>query len=149
MGNDKNKVESTSIVLVPIAGLVLLAGCFILYYGIYMFIESTFYSQNMGGMPAEAIRLSLAAFLILLYLVVLRTKLSELWKAILMIPPLAMLLIAFTLGVYQSVPLMVTGLVAIPGLCALWLYKSKKSWVFYYAEAITVAAAIFYAWPRS
>lgn len=148
MDKDGKNSIAHPIILVPIAGLILLGGCFMLYFGIYMFIETTFYSTNMGGVPAEAIRLSFAAVLILLYIIVLRSKTSELAKAILLIPPLGLLLIAVILGFYQSLIMMLIGVIAIAGLCGIWIYKSKKSWIYFYAEGLTIAAAIFYALPR-
>lgn len=148
MEKENRKKVWTRIIFIPVAGLILLGMCFMLYYGIYMFIESNFYSTNMGGMPAEAIRLSLAAVLILLYIIILRTKAPELVKAISLIPPLSLLVIAVTMGFYQSPLRMIIGIVVITGLCTLWIYKSKKPWIYYYAETVAVIAAIYYAWPE-
>jgi len=148
MEKENEKKVWIRIILIPAAGLILLGLCFMLYYGIYMFIESNFYSTNMGGMPAETIRLSLAAVLILLYLIILRTKTSELVKAISLIPPLALLVIAVTMGFYLSTVKMIIGIAVITSLCTLWIYKSKKPWIYYYAETVAVIAAIYYAWPE-
>lgn len=136
------------IVVVPIAGVFLLGVCFMLYFGVYRIVESAFYSTNMGGMPAEPLRLSLAAVLILAYFILLRTKAPELVKAIGLTAPLGVLLIAVILGFYQNPLMLGISVVVIAGLCGVWIHKTKKPWIFYYAAAVAIAAALFYALPR-
>ncbi len=101
------KESSRSLILplfaVPIGGLLTLGICYLLYFALYMFVETQFFAANPMSVPAGIIRNSFTAALILLYLLLLRTKIPDLLKAILLIGPVA----------------------------------------------ISVAAAIFYAWPRS
>jgi glycosyltransferase involved in cell wall biosynthesis len=78
-----------------------------------------------------------------------RTKIPDLGKAILLIGPVAMLVIAVTLALYEKLYLVIAGITPVTAFCIFLMYRYKKAWFYYYAVAIAVAAAIFYAWPRS
>jgi hypothetical protein len=147
------KESSRSLILplftVPVGGLLTLGICYLLYFALYMFVESQFYAANPSMVPAGIIRKSFSAALLLIYLLLLRTKIPDLVKAILLIGPLAMLLIAFTLAFYETLAVVIVGIAAVTACCVFLIYRYKKVWFYYYAVAVSVAAAIIYAWPRS
>ena len=87
--------------------------------------------------------------LLVLYLALLRTKISDLLKATILIGPLTMIIITAVLAFYQNQALAVAVTVAIAASCLFLLYRYKKPWIYYYAAAATVLAAIAYAWPEA
>lgn len=146
------KKESRSILLsallVPIGGILVLGICYLLYYALYMSVETLFFSDNPTLVPAGIIRRSYAIGLLILYLFILRTKLSDRLKAILLIGPLSLLMITSILAFYDMPAYSVSAIAAFVFLCLFLLRRYKVSWIYYYASALSVLAAIFYAWPR-
>ena len=149
MKNNNNHSTLLSSVLIPIGGLLVLALCYIGYFAVYMFIESVFFTNNPTSVPAGIIRNSYTIALIAVYMILLRTKLSDRFKAIILIGPMTMLIIAMILALYLTPVLAVISTMAIAACCFFLLYKYKKPWIYYYATGISVVAAIFYAWPRA
>lgn len=148
MKKNYNRSVLLSSVIIPIGGLLVLALCYIGYFAVYMFVESVFFPNDPTSVPAGIIRNSYAIVLLVIYLILLRTKISDLFKAIILIGPMTMLIIAVILALYLKPVLAVISTMAIAACCLFVLYKYKKPWFYYYAAAISVVAAIFYAWPR-
>lgn len=136
------------IVFIPVCGLFVLALCYAGYFAVYMFIESLFYPNNPTSVPAGTIRNSYTVALIAIYLLLLRTKIRNLVKAIILFGPLTMLIIAVILALYETPVLAALSAMVIASCCIYLLYRYKKPWFYYYASALSVVAAIFYAWPR-
>ncbi len=137
------------LILIPVGGLLVLAVCFFLYYGVYLFIENMFFLNDPSAMPAGTLRNFYALALVVLLPVLMRTRLPDLLKAILMIGPVATLIIAGILRFYQIPALAIAITVAIAACSVFLVYRYRKPWFFYYAIALTVFAGIAYAWPRS
>jgi hypothetical protein len=120
----------------------------IVYALLYNLLESMFYPNDPFSFPAGALRSIFAVTLVLLYLLLLRTRLSDLLKAILLSGPLAAVVITVGHALYEypavSIPAMFVTIV----LCGLLLYRFKKPWLYYYAGAIASLVALAYAWPR-
>ena len=146
----KNTLKSilVPLILIPLAGLLILAACYLLYLGIYLTVESIFFPNDPTSVPADMIRNSYAVALIALFLALMRTKLSDLLKSIILIGPLTTLIIAAILAFYMQPALAIAATVVIAGVCVYLLHRYQKPWIYYYATAITVLAGIFYAWPR-
>ena len=147
---EKNLSRSSllPIVIIPICGLLVLALCYAGYFAIYMFIESVFFPHNPTSVPAGTIRNAYTVFLLAIYWLIIRTKIRDLFKAIILVGPLTMLVIAVNLALYLKPVLAIASTLAI-AICFCYLfYRYKKSWVYYYAAGFSVGAAIFYAWPR-
>lgn len=147
------KRESVLSVLVKMAaigagGVFVLAATYMGYFAIYMFVETVFFSDNIGNTPAEAIRISYSIFLLLMYLALLRTEAPELLKAILIVAPLTMLMVAAILGLYLKPLLSVLAAGAIVAVCAFLMYRSKKPWIYYFSIGMSVLFSMAYAWPR-
>jgi hypothetical protein len=144
-----NRSKLLSLVLIPTCGLLVLALCYLGYFAVYMFIESVFFTNNPTSVPAGIIRSSYAIVLIAVYLLLLRTKLSDLIKTIILIGPMTMLIITVILTLYLTPVFAALSTILITAFCIFLMYKYRKPWIYYYASAISVVAAIAYAWPRS
>lgn len=136
------------LILIPAGGLLVLALCYLLYGAIYLSIESLFFAQDPGSVPAGAIRISYAVALLAAYVVLLRTRTPDLLKATVMVGPLATLVIAAILGAYLRPAAAVAATAAIAAGCAFLLYRYRKPWFYAYAAAAALLAGIAYAWPR-
>ena len=148
MVENPSRSKLLPLVIIPVLGLFVLALCYAGYFAVYMFIESLFYSNNPTSVPAGIIRNSYTAFLIAVYFLLLRTKIRDLAKAIILFGPLTMLIIALILALYKTPLLAALSALVVTACCIYLLYRYKKPWFYYYAAALSVVAAIFYAWPR-
>ena len=129
-------------------GIFVLAATYMGYFAIYMFVETVFFSDNIGNTPAEAIRISYSVFLLLMYFALIRTDAPELLKAILIIAPLTMLMVAAILGLYLKPLLSVLAASAIVVVFTLFMRRSRKPWIYYFAIAMSILFSMAYAWPR-
>lgn len=136
------------LIIIPVGGLLILATCYLLYFAIYMFVESVFFFKNPTLVPAGIIRNSYAVILFILYLVLLRARISDLFKATISIGPMTTLIIAVILALYETQAIAVVAIIVIAAFCIFLLYRYKKPWIYYYAAIISVLASIAYAWPR-
>lgn len=136
------------LLFVTVGGIVTLGLCYALYYGVFMLAESTLYRDNPMSVNAGAIRNSYAIILMVIYLVSLRWKYNETLKATIGVGPMALVLIALTLALYQQPAIAAISIIVVAACYVLVAYRNKKSWVYYYAIGLSVAAAVFYAWPR-
>lgn len=147
------KKESFTTILTKAAsigagGIFVLAATYMGYYAIYMFVETVFFSDNIGNTPAEAIRISYSVFLTLMYIALLRTEAPDILKAILLVAPLTMLMVAAILGLYLKPLLSVLAAGTIVAICALIFQKLRKPWTYYFAIGVSVLFSLAYAWPR-
>jgi len=152
-GKGEMKKENVLSILLKMAaigagGIFVLAATYMGYFAIFMFVETVFFSDNIGNTPAEAIRISYSVFLLLMYFALLRTDAPELLKAILIVAPLTMLMVAAILGLYLKPLLSVLAASAIVVLFILLMRRSRKPWIYYFAIAISVLFSMAYAWPR-
>ncbi|MBP1919465.1 hypothetical protein [Youngiibacter multivorans] len=129
-------------------GIFVLAATYMGYFAIYMFVETVFFSDNIGNTPAEAIRISYSLFLLFMYFALLRTDAPQLLKAILIVAPLTMLMVAAILGLYLKPLLSILAASAIVGIFIFLMRRSRKPWIYYFAIAISVLFSMAYAWPR-
>ena len=129
-------------------GIFVLAATYMGYFAIYMFVETVFFSDTIGNTPAEAIRISYSVFLLLMYFALIRTDAPELLKAILIVAPLTMLMVAAILGLYLKPLLSVLAASAIVVVFTLFMRRSRKPWIYYFAIAMSILFSMAYAWPR-
>lgn len=149
MKKDNFRSVLLPLAVIPAGGLVVLALCYLGYFAAYMLVESVFFPNDPALVPAEAIRISFALVLLVLYLALLRTRASELLKATVIICPLTMIIISAVLGFYLTPALALAAAAIIVCCCIFLLYRYKKPWIYYYATAISAVVAIAYAWPRA
>lgn len=148
MEKNLSKSRLLPVVIIPVCGLFVLALSYAGYFAVYMFVESVFFPNNPTSVPAGTIRNTYTALLLAVYLLILRTKIRDLIKAIILIGPLTMLIIAINLAYYLKPVLAIASTLVIAICCSYLLYRYKKPWFYYYAAVLSVVAAIFYAWPR-
>ena len=108
-----------------------------------------FFSTNIQSAPVFIIRRVFAVVLLVLYIALLRTKVSELVKATILVGPLGFLTTTAILTFYQKPAWAIAVTVIIAAISAFLVFKSKKPWFYYYAIAITVLVSIALAWPRA
>lgn len=137
------------LVIISVGGILTLAICYLSYFGVYTLIEAIFYPNNPTAVPAGIIRTSYTVALLMLYLLLLRTKMSDLFKATVFIGPMTMLIITAILAFYETQALAVAAIVAIALFCIFLLYRYKKAWIYYFAAAVSILVAIVYAWPQA
>ena len=126
-----------------------LGTCYLFYLFIYNFVEFQFFPTNPTSVPANMMRRPYALVLLVLYLVLLRTKISDILKSIILVGPMGFFYTTTILTFYEKPAwaIAVTGVIAAVSI--LLLYRNKNPWIYYYAIAITVLASIALAWPEA
>ena len=137
------------LVIIPVGGLLTLGICYLLYLFIYNFVEFLFFSSNPTSVPADTLRRAYALALLILYLAVLRTKISDIIKATTLVGPLGIFVTTTILAFYEKPALAMAVTLVIVAVSTFLLYRDKKPWVYYYAIATTVLASIALAWPEA
>ncbi|MBP7354870.1 MAG: hypothetical protein KA928_01820 [Longilinea sp.] len=137
------------LLVIPVGGAIMIALTLALYLGIYLLLESIFFSSNPQGFPAGSLRMGCTIALVGLYLILLRTKLPDLLKAIFLTGPLAASIITTGFFLSELPFLSVTIMLAVVVICGFLLFRFKKPWFYYYAGAIGALLALAYAWPEA
>lgn len=136
-----------TIIVIPVFGYVLLLATFMLAA---IFRAALFRIFRIGGGPEETAgllvgswRLLFMALMLLVSWFILRSKLPELYKAVYAAVPVAvvMTIVGIYLNRWPAAVYAVDAL--IYGGIILYLYKAKKSWVYYYAVTWITAALLF------
>jgi len=136
------------LLVITAGGLLALAICYLLFLFINNLGDSLFFSTNPQSAPVFIIRRVYADVLLVLYLVLFRTKLSDLGKAVILVGPLGFLTTTAILTFYQT-PVWAAAVIAVITVFSVFLlYIKKKPWFYYYAVAITILASVLLAWPR-
>jgi len=133
---------------IPVGGVVIVALTLALYLGLYLLLESLFYSNNPQAFPADTLRRWSTVALVGLYLLLLRTRLPELLKAILLTGPLAAVIITTGHALSMWPVVSIAAMFGVVIICGVLLYRYKKPWIYYYAGAIGALIGLIYAWPR-
>jgi hypothetical protein len=147
----KGSFRSTALpwIIIPIGALLMMALTWLLYGLIFNLLEALFFPDNSLAFPAGLVRRTYAVVLVLLYLILLRTRLADLVKAILITGPLSTVIITVGLAFYEKPVISIIVMVASAATCGIFLYLSKKSWLYYYAGIIASLAGLAYAWPAA
>lgn len=148
-----NKSRFRSIVIplmmVSFGGLVMMALTWLVYALYFNSLESLFYADDPLAFPAGLVRQTYAILLVLLYLALLRTRLPDLIKAILITGPLSTVIITVGFVFYEKPVVSVVVMVAVAAVCAILLYRFRRPWLYYYAVVIATLVALAYAWPAA
>ena len=137
------------LVLIPIGGFFALGICYLLYLFIYNFVEFRFFPNNPTEVPADIIRRAYALTLVIIYLALLRIKMADIIKAILLVGPMGIFVTTTILTFYEKPALVIGVTVVIVALSIFFVYKYKKPWFYYYAIMATILASIALAWPEA
>ncbi len=153
---DNNKMRKTfplstlfNIFVILGGGLLTLGVCYLLYLLIYNFVEVQFFPTDPSSLPADIIRRVYTLVLLILYLVLLYTKVSDLFKATLLVGPVGILLTTMILGFYEKPIFAIAALLVTLAACIFLLCRYHKPWFYYFAIAVTVVTAVALAWPRA
>lgn len=138
-------------IVVVLVGFLETAAAWLLYVGIYLGLESLFYSTNPQAFPADTLRMavSILFYLVYIFLIFPRKKLPALWKAALSIGPIAAFQITIFFRLYET-PWLASLVVGLFGLAWIrYLTWKKQSWLLSFAAFASTIVAILYAWPQS
>lgn len=101
-----------------------------------------------GGVPVSWVRWGLAITLMVIYLIVERTRLPDLVKAIMLSAPVGVVTASLLVSLYDQ-PLLALGSAALVGvLTGIFLRVTRRPWMYYFAAAFAFALATAYGWPR-
>jgi hypothetical protein len=149
--DERRKRRFSSIVLplivISIGGLLVMGLTWLLYGLIFNLLETLFYPDNPLAFPADIVRRVYAFVLLLLYLLLLRTRLSDLLKAVLIAGPLSTVMITVGFMFYEKPVISIASMIGVAAVCGVILHRSKKPWLYYYAGVLATLVAIAYAWP--
>lgn len=106
------------------------------------------HDPDAGGVPVAALRWGLAVMLVGGYALVVRTRLPDLLKAILLAAPVGVLIASLLVTFFDRPPLGFGGAVLVAIVTGVLLRVLGKPWAYYLAAAEAVALAVFYGWPR-
>ena len=137
------------LVIIPVGGLLVLGTCYLLYLFTYNFVEFRFFPTNPTFVPAGFMRRAYALVLLVLYLALLRTKISDIIKSTILVGPMGIFFTTAILTFYEKPAWAIAVTVVILTVSTLLLYRYKKPWIYYYAIATTVLASIALAWPKA
>jgi len=135
------------LLVIPTGGLLTLGICYLLFLLVNNLMDSLFFSANPQSAPVFIIRRVYAFLLLALYLVLFRTKLSDLFKSAILVGPLGFLLTTAILTFYQK-PVWAIAITVIIAVISAFLLCISKRPFFYYAIAFTVLVSVLLAWPR-
>lgn len=136
------------LIAIPLGGLFMMALTFVVYALLFNLLETWFFPNNSLGFPADTFRRNFALTLVLLYLLLMRGRLPDLLKAILLTAPLSTVIITVGHAFYMRPTVSISAMFVTVILCGLLLLRFKKPWVYYYAGAVASLVALVYAWPR-
>ena len=147
---NKERFRSTYLPLLVITagGLVALGLCYLLFLLITNLGDSLFFSATPTAMPIFIVRRVFALVLLILYLVLFRTKISDILKATILVGPMGFLMTTAILTFYQQPAWAIVATAVITAASAFLIYINKKPWFYYYAVAITVLVSVALAWPK-
>ncbi len=147
MKNERFRSTLLPLLVILGGGLLALGICYLFFLLINNLGESLFFFTTPTAMPVFIVRRVYAMLLMILYLVLFRTRMSDLLKATILVGPLGFLTTTAILTYYEKPVWAIAITVVIAVISAFLLYISKKSWFYYYAIAITVVVSVALAWP--
>lgn len=142
--NDNLK-KILTFISVPVAGYILLMLTFVLdflFQSILNRFFSAYYNNNMTihWFPASKHLWFAVIIVIISWFIFKSKKLKELYKAVYAVVPTAVVLVTVGIFLYKWPAVAYTAGVLIYGTIIFYLYKNKKSWVFYYS--VTLVAIV-------
>ena len=147
MKNERFRSTLLPLLVILGGGLLALGICYLFFLLINNLGESLFFFTTPTAMPVFIVRRVYAMLLMILYLVLFRTRMSDLLKATILVGPLGFLTTTAILTYYEKPVWAIAITVVIAVISAFLLYISKKSRFYYYAIAITVVVSVALAWP--
>ena len=129
-------------------GILEVALILALYLGTYLLLEVLFFPNTPQAFPADRLRITMSVSLYSLYIVLLKTKLKEFWKAAISVGPNCVSIIAIVLTFYEDVWLFLSLSTLFVLLSLIFMVKHKAVWYFYFTLAYGVILGLLYSWPQ-
>lgn len=142
------KAYGLPVLVIPVGGLIMIVLTILIYMGLYLLLESLLSANNPQGFSPNPLRKWSTIALVGLYLLLLRTRLPDLLKAIFLTGPLAAFIITTGHGLYSQPVVSIISMLLVAAACGILLYLYKKPWIYYYAAALATVVGLVYAWPR-
>ncbi len=136
-------------VIIPLGGLLVLGICYLLFLLTNHLARYLAVYINPSSMPPFIVRRVFAVVLMALYVVLLRTKFSDILKSTILVGPMGILFSTAMITLYQKPAWAIAVTLVILAVSIFLLYRSKKPWFYYYAVAIALVISAFLAWPRA
>lgn len=134
--------------LITGCGIVLVAIYGAIYAGLSLLLEGTLFHENPQALRQDILRNSCALVVGLLTVFLMKTRLHDIIKAILLLSGLTVFLMALVLHFYRTMWLAVILVVLVSGIIIWIITKKRKPWFYHYAVGISIVVALLYAWPR-
>jgi len=147
-GKSRLRSYGLPLLVIPAGGMVMIALTLAIYLGLYLLLESLFYSNHPQEFPAGILRIGCTIALVGLYLVLLRTRLPDLFKAVFLTGPLAASIITTGHALSARPAVSIIAMFGVTAFCGILLYRFKKPWIYTYAAALAAVVGMIYAWPR-
>ena len=96
------KAYGLPVLVIPVGGLIMIVLTILIYMGLYLLLESLLSANNPQGFSPNPLRKWSTIALVGLYLLLLRTRLPDLLKAIFLTGPLAAFIITTGHGLYSQ-----------------------------------------------
>lgn len=146
MSYERKNNTIVALIVIPLVGYVLLLIAFLLTAVIRMGLARLFFmgdSEPASWMPRFFHIGTALLFLLLSFLVLRKKNLKPLYKATFSVVPTAVLLVYTGMFLYNwpTVVYMISGLIVASIL--FYLYKTKSSWMFYYAVGLVSATLLY------
>ncbi|MHB8963106.1 MAG: hypothetical protein ACYC5K_08130 [Saccharofermentanales bacterium] len=144
MKKDTLRSNAILIIKITLAGLVLMGLAYGLYVLFHFIIQRSVFAAAAIIIPTVYTRLVFALIMVLSYWFVSRSKMKDLIKAIAATVPTGSLILAAGIGLYQWPAAAWAAKLLVLALIVLYLYKSKKQWIYFYAVALAALLALIY-----
>lgn len=145
---DERRSPLIPLIGIPLGSILTLA---VAYGGYFLFFRSLerfmFHENEQGFLTPMMLRFGYVLLLIAIYLLVERSRASDLIKAIVMTGPVAMLIIIAMILFYDRITVAFSVAAGITLAVLLLLRVFRKPWPYYYAAVVAIAVGLFYSWP--
>ncbi len=136
------------LIAVLVGGFIMTALCYLTYLGIVVLLESTIYASNISLLPMDTVRNGSTLVLVILYLLLYRSKVSDLVKATVLVAPITLVSVAMILHFYQNPVIGVILCLSLTILAVSYFRYTNQSWLYYIGPFFALILATLYAWPR-
>jgi hypothetical protein len=118
------------------------------YVGLTYLLEATLFRENPQALRQDILRNSCALVMGLLTILLMKTRVHDIVKAILLLSGLTVFLMALVLHFYRMMWLAVILVALVSGIIIGIIIKSRKPWFYHFAIGMAIVVALLYAWPR-
>ncbi|MEA4889005.1 MAG: hypothetical protein VB070_06050 [Clostridiaceae bacterium] len=129
---------------ITLAGIVLMGLAYTLYALLHIIVTRVSLAVAATAIPTAYTRAVFALIMVLAYWLVSRTHWKDLYKSACLTVPTASLILAAGIGLYQWPAAAWAAKLVMLAFIMLFLYKARKTWMYFYAAAIAALVAMIY-----